>query len=103
VAKRNPEFTTEDCERVGAQLAVAAIRYFMLKFFPRQTDRLRHRRGAQLRGRNRALPAVRRRGAAGNILHKLQEREGLSEADVLAALDASPASELTAESDEGNA
>ena len=32
VAKRNPEFTAEECRRAGAQIAVAAIRYFMLKF-----------------------------------------------------------------------
>src|SRR5439155_20511353 len=32
VAKRNPEFTADDCRRIGAQIAVAAIRYFMLKF-----------------------------------------------------------------------
>ena len=32
VAKRNPEFSREECDRVGAQIAVAAIRYFMLKF-----------------------------------------------------------------------
>jgi arginyl-tRNA synthetase len=37
---------------------------------------------------------------AGNILHKLQEREGVSEADVLAALDRTPSDELTAESDD---
>ena len=32
VAKRNPEFSAEECQRVGAQIAVAAIRYFMLKY-----------------------------------------------------------------------
>jgi arginyl-tRNA synthetase len=32
VAARNAEFTPEECRRVGAQIAVGAIRYFMLKF-----------------------------------------------------------------------
>src|SRR6185503_10780570 len=32
VAQRNPEFSGEECDRAGAQIAVAAIRYFMLKF-----------------------------------------------------------------------
>ena len=27
-----PEFSADECERAGAQIAVAAIRYFMLKF-----------------------------------------------------------------------
>jgi arginyl-tRNA synthetase len=36
---------------------------------------------------------------AGNILHKLQEREGVSEAEVLASLDVGRADELTAESE----
>jgi arginyl-tRNA synthetase len=37
---------------------------------------------------------------AGNILNKLKEREGLSEADVLASLDRTPADELGDESDD---
>src|SRR5258705_3898506 len=32
VATRNPEFTPEECGRAGGQIAVAAIRYFMLKY-----------------------------------------------------------------------
>ena len=32
VAKRNPEFSEDECRRVGSQIAVGAIRYFMLKF-----------------------------------------------------------------------
>ena len=63
VAKRNPDVSQEECERVGAQIAVAAIRYFMLKYLPRQADRVRHRGGPELRGRNRSVPAV--RGGAG--------------------------------------
>ena len=61
VESRNPEFSADECRRVGAQIAVAAIRYFMLKYLARQAHRLRYRRGAQLRGRDRPVPAVRRR------------------------------------------
>src|SRR5204863_9792687 len=32
VVKRNPEFSADDSARTGRQIAVAAIRYFMLKF-----------------------------------------------------------------------
>jgi arginyl-tRNA synthetase len=32
VARRNPEFSADECRRVGSQIAVAAIRYFMLKY-----------------------------------------------------------------------
>jgi arginyl-tRNA synthetase len=32
VATRNPDFSPDECRKVGAQIAVAAIRYFMLKF-----------------------------------------------------------------------
>src|SRR5438132_9965896 len=31
VVKRNPALTETECRRTGAQIAVAAIRYFMLK------------------------------------------------------------------------
>ena len=37
---------------------------------------------------------------AGNILNKLREREGLSEADVLAALDRTPADEIAEDGDD---
>lgn len=32
VATRNPEMDAQECERTGAQLAVAAVRYFLLKY-----------------------------------------------------------------------
>jgi arginyl-tRNA synthetase len=59
VAKRNPDFSPEECRRVGSQIAVGAIRYFMLKYSRgKQTNRLRHRGGAQLRRRNRAVSSI---------------------------------------------
>ena len=50
VAKRNPEFTPEECQRVGAQIAVARDPVLHAEVLARQADRVRHRGGAQLRG-----------------------------------------------------
>ena len=99
VAKRNPEFTPDDCRRAGAQIAVAAIRYFMLKFSRGKLIVFDIEEALSFEGETGPYLqyAVVR---AGNILHKLQERKGMSEADVLAALDRSTAGELIDESDD---
>ena len=99
VARRNPEFNAEDCERIGAQIAVGAIRYFMLKFSRGKLIVFDIEEALSFEGETGPYLqyAVVR---AGNILHKLQEREGVSEADVLAALDRTPSDEITAESDD---
>jgi arginyl-tRNA synthetase len=99
VAKRNLEFTPEECQRAGAQIAVGAIRYFMLKFSRGKLIVFDIEEALSFEGETGPYLqyAVVR---AGNILHKLQEREGVSEADVLAALDRTPADEITAESDD---
>jgi arginyl-tRNA synthetase len=99
VAKRNAEFTAEECQRAGAQIAVGAIRYFMLKFSRGKLIVFDIEEALSFEGETGPYlqyAAVR----AGNILHKLHERAGVSEADVLAALDQTPADELTAESDD---
>jgi arginyl-tRNA synthetase len=99
VARRNPEFTPEECQRVGAQIAVAAIRYFMLKFSRGKLIVFDIEEALSFEGETGPYLqyAVVR---AGNILHKLQDREGVSEADVLAALDETPSDEITGESDD---
>ncbi len=61
VARRNPELPAAERGRPPSAIAVAAVRYFMVKFSRDQGHRLRHRRGAELRGRERTVPAVRRR------------------------------------------
>jgi arginyl-tRNA synthetase len=99
VAKRNAEFTPEECRRVGVQIAVAAIRYFMLKFSRGKLIVFDIEEALSFEGETGPYlqyAAVR----AGNILNKLKEREGLSEADVLASLDHTPAGELVDESDD---
>jgi arginyl-tRNA synthetase len=99
VAQRNPEFTSEECQRAGAQIAVAAIRYFMLKFSRGKLIVFDIEEALSFEGETGPYlqyAVVRAR----NILHKLQEREGVSEADVLAGLDPASASELAEGSDD---
>src|SRR5205823_4489039 len=99
VAKRNPEFTVDDCRRVAAQIAVAAIRYFMLKFSRGKLIVFDIEEALSFEGETGPYLqyAVVR---ANNIFHKLQEREGLTEAAVVRALEATPSDELTSESDD---
>jgi arginyl-tRNA synthetase len=99
VARRNPELAGAECERTGAQIAVAAIRYFMLKFSRGKLIVFDIEEALSFEGETGPYLqyAVVR---AGNILNKLQDREGLSEAGVLAALDAAAPDEITAESDD---
>jgi arginyl-tRNA synthetase len=99
VAKRNPEFSADDCTRVGGQIAVAAIRYFMLKYSRGKLIVFDIEEALSFEGETGPYLqyAVVR---AGNIFTKLREREGLSEAEVIASLDAVPADELVEESDD---
>jgi arginyl-tRNA synthetase len=100
VAKRNPEFPADDCWRTATQIAVAAIRYFMLKFSRGKLIVFDIEEALSFEGETGPYLqyAVVR---AGNILHKLQEREGLSPADIIGALTTTPADELTTSSDDG--
>ena len=84
VAKRNPEFSPEECRRVAGQIAVAAIRYFMLKFSRGKLIVFDIEEALSFEGETGPYLqyAVVR---ANNIFQKLQEREGLTEADILAA------------------
>lgn len=93
VAKRNAEFTPDECRRVGSQIAVAAIRYFMLKFSRGKLIVFDMEEALSFEGETGPYLqyAVVR---ANNIFNKLQERERLSEADVVRALDAGAADEL---------
>ena len=99
VAKRNPDFSPAECERVGMQIAVGAIRYFMLKYSRTKLIVFDIEEALSFEGETGPYLqyAVVR---ANNIFHKLREREGVTEADVLGALDGMSADELTAESSE---
>jgi arginyl-tRNA synthetase len=99
VASRNPELAAADCQRTGAQIAVGAIRYFMLKFSRGKLIVFDIEEALSFEGETGPYLqyAVVR---AGNILRKLEEREGVSEADVLASLDQAAADEITVQSEE---
>lgn len=93
VVRRNPETTVDQRRRAATQIAVAAIRYFMLKFSRGKLIVFDIEEALSFEGETGPYlqyAAVR----AGNILVKLKEREGLSDADVLARLDGLPADEL---------
>jgi arginyl-tRNA synthetase len=98
VARRNPEFTPEECSRVASQIAVAAIRYFMLKFSRGKLIVFDMEEALSFEGETGPYLqyAVVR---ANNIFNKLREREGVNESDVLAALSGSAADELTQSED----
>ena len=99
VAKRNPDFTAEECRHTGSQIAVGAIRYFMLKFSRGKLIVFDIEEAISFEGETGPYlqyAAVR----ANNIFLKLQEREGVSERDVLASLDTLRPEELTDEASE---
>ena len=50
VAKRNAELSADETRRIAEAIAIAAVRYFMIRVLPREGDRVRHRRGAEFRG-----------------------------------------------------
>src|SRR5207249_2109756 len=98
VATRNPEFSPDECRRVGQQIAVAAIRYFMLKFSRGKLIVFDMAEALSFEGETGPYLqyAVVR---ANNIFHKLQDREGLSEAEIVGALDGIGTQELADEGD----
>jgi arginyl-tRNA synthetase len=93
VAKRNPEVSAEDCRRTAAQIAVAAIRYFMLKFSRSKLIVFDIEEALSFEGETGPYLqyAVVR---ANNIFHKLKERERMSEREVVDSLDALSTDEL---------
>ncbi len=98
VAKRNPEFTRDECDRAGRQIAIAAIRYFMLKFSRGKLIVFDIEEALSFEGETGPYLqyAVVR---AGNILQKLADRHHITEADVLGALDSTSPVELQEEGD----
>jgi arginyl-tRNA synthetase len=94
VAKRNPEVPAGEHRRVASQIAVAAIRYFMLKFSRGKLIVFDIEEALSFEGETGPYLqyAVVR---ANNIFQKLRDREGLGEADVLARLGSAPPAELT--------
>jgi len=98
VAKRNPELSADDRARTASQIAVAAIRYFMLKFSRGKLIVFDIEEALSFEGETGPYLqyAVVR---ANNIFNKLRDREGQSAADIIRAVDAAPTDELAADGD----
>jgi arginyl-tRNA synthetase len=86
VARRNADLPADTARGVAEQIAIAAVRYFMVKFSRTKVIAFDIDEALSFEGESGPYlqyAAVRAR----NILHKLEEREGLSAADVAGALD----------------
>jgi arginyl-tRNA synthetase len=96
VAKRNPEMGAEAIEQTAKQIAIAAVRYFLIKYSRGKVIAFDLDEALSFEGESGPYIqyAVVR---ANNIFQKIQQRDGLDEAALLQALrDVSPA-ELTGE------
>ncbi|HEV3484103.1 MAG TPA: arginine--tRNA ligase [Vicinamibacterales bacterium] len=101
VASRNAELTAEEVGRTAEAIAVAAVRYFMVKFSRGKVIIFDIDEALSFEGESGPYlqyAAVR----ANNIFHKLKERVGLDEAAVIAALPTTSATVLTANDDEAH-
>jgi arginyl-tRNA synthetase len=96
VGRRNPELAAAEQRRIAEMIAVAAVRYFMVKYT--RTKMIAFDIDEALTFEGESGPylqyAVVR---AQNIFAKLRERDALDEAAVLASVDAEPLGELTGE------
>ena len=94
VAKRNPELAAADTARTARQIAIAAVRYFLIKFSRGKVIAFDLDEALSFEGESGPYIqyAVVR---ANNIFQKLQQRDGLDEPALLATLPEVPAGELT--------
>ena len=101
VAKRNPDLPPDERSRIAESIAVAAVRYFMVKFSRGKVIVFDIDEALSFEGESGPYLqyAVVR---ANNIFNKLGERDGLDEAGVIDALAATPAGALTSGSDESH-
>jgi arginyl-tRNA synthetase len=96
VATRNPGLDAAESERIATLIAIAAVRYFMIKFSRGKVIAFDLDEALSFEGESGPYIqyAVVR---ANNIFQKVQQREGLDEAALLASLREVPAGELTGE------
>jgi arginyl-tRNA synthetase len=96
VAKRNPEFSADEHRRIAEIIAVAAVRYFMIKYSRTKIIAFDIDEALAFEGESGPYLqyAVVR---AQNIFAKLRDRDGLDEAAVFAQLASEAAGELTGE------
>src|SRR5258706_850241 len=93
VGKRNPELDTDEEQRISRMIAIAAVRYFMIKFSRGKVIAFDLEEALSFEGESGPYIqyAVVR---ANNIFQKLQQRDGLDEATLLKALTDVPTGEL---------
>jgi arginyl-tRNA synthetase len=101
VAKRNPDLAAGEATRIAEAIAVAAVRYFMVKFSRGKVIVFDIDEALSFEGESGPYLqyAVVR---ANNIFVKLKERDGQDSAGVVGALDHTPTDALTASTDEAN-
>jgi arginyl-tRNA synthetase len=99
VAKRNPELPEAERRRTAGMIAVAAVRYFMVRFSRGKVIAFDIDEALSFEGESGPYlqySVVR----AANIFQKLREREGVDDAAVIAALGGLHVAELTADSED---
>ncbi len=96
VSRRNSELPEAEQRRIAAAIGIAAVRYFMIKYSRTKVIAFDIDEALSFEGESGPYLqyAVVR---ANNIFLKLRDRDGLSEADVLAALAQTPPAELNGE------
>ena len=101
VAKRNPELPPDETRRIAETIAVAAVRYFMVKFSRGKVIVFDMDEALSFEGESGPYlqyAAVR----ANNIFNKLRERDGLDERLVLERLASTSPEALTEDSEEAH-
>jgi arginyl-tRNA synthetase len=101
VARRNAELSESDVKRTAEAIAVAAVRYFMVKFSRGKVIAFDIDEALSFEGESGPYLqyAVVR---ANNIFAKLKDREGIDAAGVLAALPATPTDAVAGSSDDAH-
>lgn len=96
VAKRNPELSAEATQEIAEAIAVAAVRYFMIRFSRGKVIAFDIDEALNFEGESGPYLqyAVVR---AHNIFQKLRDREGVAEAEFLSPLSHTPTEELDGE------
>jgi arginyl-tRNA synthetase len=94
VAKRNPDLSPAEQGRIADMIAIAAVRYFMIKFSRGKVIAFDLQEALSFEGESGPYIqyAVVR---ANNIFQKLQQRDGLDETALLKTLAELPSAELT--------
>jgi arginyl-tRNA synthetase len=101
VVKRNPDLSPEDGRRIAETIAIAAVRYFMVKFSRGKVIVFDIDEALSFEGESGPYLqyAVVR---ANNIFNKLRERTGLDERTVIEALPSTPADVIASGSEESH-